>query len=41
MILVDLKDGMFFKDSMSLAFYNVGHGTTIQLQLKKRGGRKN
>lgn len=34
------KEGMFFKDSMSLAFYNVGNGTTIQLQLKERGGRK-
>ncbi|XP_071528382.1 splicing factor 3A subunit 1 [Panulirus ornatus] len=34
------RDGLFFKDSQSLAFYNVGHGTVIQLQLKERGGRK-
>jgi len=34
------KEGMFFKDSLTLAYYNVSHGTTIQLQLKERGGRK-
>ncbi|KAK4319739.1 hypothetical protein Pmani_009394 [Petrolisthes manimaculis] len=34
------RDGLFFKDSQSLAYYNVGHGTVIQLQLKERGGRK-
>ncbi|KAG7167454.1 splicing factor 3A subunit 1-like [Homarus americanus] len=34
------RDGLFFKDSQSLAYYNVGHGTTLQLQLKERGGRK-
>ncbi|XP_075230560.1 splicing factor 3a subunit 1 isoform X2 [Lycorma delicatula] len=33
-------DGLFFKDSNSLAYYNVTPGTTIQLQLKERGGRK-
>ncbi|KAB7496266.1 Splicing factor 3A subunit 1 [Armadillidium nasatum] len=34
------RDGMFFKDALSLAYYNIGVGTTIQLQLKERGGRK-
>lgn len=33
-------DGLFFKDSNSLAYYNVAPGTVIQLQLKERGGRK-
>ena len=35
-----VRDGMFYKDAMSLAYYNIGPGTTIQLQLKERGGRK-
>ncbi|CAH0395629.1 unnamed protein product [Bemisia tabaci] len=33
-------DGLFFKDSNSLAYYNVTPGTVLQLQLKERGGRK-
>ncbi|XP_039291007.1 splicing factor 3A subunit 1 [Nilaparvata lugens] len=33
-------DGLFFKDSNSLAYYNITPGTVIQLQLKERGGRK-
>lgn len=33
-------EGMFIKDSNSLAFYNFLHGATVQLQVKERGGRK-
>ncbi|CAG9857484.1 unnamed protein product [Phyllotreta striolata] len=33
-------DGMFFKDSNTLAYYNVTQGAVIQLQIKERGGRK-
>lgn len=33
-------DGMFIKDSNTLAFYYMSHGSTIQLALKERGGRK-
>lgn len=33
-------DGMFFKDSNTLAYYNVTPGAVIQLQVKERGGRK-
>lgn len=33
-------DGMFFKDNNSVAFYNLLSGTTVQLQIKERGGRK-
>ncbi|XP_022904768.1 splicing factor 3A subunit 1 [Onthophagus taurus] len=33
-------DGMFFKDSNTLAYYNIVPGATIQLQIKERGGRK-
>ncbi|XP_060526322.1 splicing factor 3A subunit 1 [Cylas formicarius] len=33
-------DGMFFKDSNTLAYYNVTPGALIQLQVKERGGRK-
>jgi splicing factor 3A subunit 1 len=33
-------EGMFIKDSSSLAFYNVGNGSTIVMGLKERGGRK-
>lgn len=32
--------GMFIKDSNSLAFYNFLNGAAVQLQLKERGGRK-
>lgn len=35
-----LYDGMFFKDNNSVAFYNLLSGTTVQLQIKERGGRK-
>lgn len=34
------KDGLFFKDQNSLAFYNVGDSVIVQLSLKERGGRK-
>jgi len=34
------REGLFFKDSNSLAFYNIGDGVTVQLSLKERGGRK-
>ena len=30
-------DGMFFKDSSSLAYYNILPGTILHLQLKERG----
>ncbi|PSN58439.1 Splicing factor 3A subunit 1 [Blattella germanica] len=33
-------EGLFFKDSNSLAFYNIMPGTIVNLQLKERGGRK-
>lgn len=33
-------DAIFLKDSNSLAFYNVYPGTTVNLQIKERGGRK-
>lgn len=33
-------EGMFFKDNNSVAFYNLLSGTTVQLQIKERGGRK-
>lgn len=33
-------DGLFIKDSNTLAFYNFVNGGTVQLQLKERGGRK-
>ncbi|CAH1990541.1 unnamed protein product [Acanthoscelides obtectus] len=33
-------DGMFFKDSNTLAYYNITSGALIQLQIKERGGRK-
>ena len=32
--------GMFFKDSNTLAYYNLVQGAVIQLQVKERGGRK-
>uniref|UniRef100_T1JKU4 Splicing factor 3A subunit 1 n=1 Tax=Strigamia maritima TaxID=126957 RepID=T1JKU4_STRMM len=35
-----LYDGMFFKDSNTLAYYNVVPNSIVQLQLKERGGRK-
>lgn len=33
-------EGMFFKDSNTMAFYNLVNGTTVHLQVKERGGRK-
>ncbi|XP_040207955.1 splicing factor 3A subunit 1 isoform X2 [Rana temporaria] len=33
-------DGIFIKDSNSLAYYNMQSGATIHLALKERGGRK-
>ncbi|XP_064644330.1 splicing factor 3A subunit 1-like [Lineus longissimus] len=33
-------DGLFIKDSNTLAYYNFVHGATVVLQLKERGGRK-
>ncbi|KAH8419123.1 hypothetical protein KR222_006216 [Zaprionus bogoriensis] len=33
-------EGMFFKDSNTMAFYNLLSGTTVHLQVKERGGRK-
>ncbi|XP_078491953.1 splicing factor 3A subunit 1-like isoform X1 [Ciona intestinalis] len=33
-------DGLFIKDSNSLAFYNMTSGSTVGLQVKERGGRK-
>lgn len=31
---------MFFKDSNTLAYYNILPGVVLQLQVKERGGRK-
>lgn len=33
-------DGIFFKDSNSVAYYNLLSGVTVHLQVKERGGRK-
>ncbi|CAH2085834.1 unnamed protein product [Euphydryas editha] len=33
-------EGLFFKDTNTLAYYNVPPGAVIQLQVKERGGRK-
>ncbi|XP_075148039.1 splicing factor 3a subunit 1 [Haematobia irritans] len=33
-------EGMFFKDSNTMAFYNLLSGATVHLQIKERGGRK-
>lgn len=33
-------EGMFVKDSNTLAYYNLGPNATIMLQVKERGGRK-
>uniref|UniRef100_A0A8C3AGF7 Splicing factor 3A subunit 1 n=1 Tax=Cyclopterus lumpus TaxID=8103 RepID=A0A8C3AGF7_CYCLU len=33
-------EGMFIKDSNSLAYYNMSNGAVIHLALKERGGRK-
>jgi len=33
-------DGIFFKDSNTVAYYNLLSGVTVHLALKERGGRK-
>ncbi|XP_045767260.1 splicing factor 3A subunit 1 [Maniola jurtina] len=33
-------EGLFFKDTNTLAYYNVPPGALLQLQVKERGGRK-
>lgn len=33
-------EGIFIKDSNSLAYYNMNNGSVIHLALKERGGRK-
>lgn len=33
-------DGIFFKDSNTVAYYNLLSGVTVHLQVKERGGRK-
>ncbi|XP_033118557.1 splicing factor 3A subunit 1-like [Anneissia japonica] len=33
-------EGLFIKDSNSLAYYNMSAGSIVQLQVKERGGRK-
>lgn len=35
-----LFQGIFIKDSNSLAYYNMANGAVIHLALKERGGRK-
>lgn len=35
-----LLQGMFFKDSNTMGFYNLVNGATVHLQVKERGGRK-
>lgn len=39
-ILFAHTQGMFFKDSNTIAFYNLLSGTTVHLLIKERGGRK-
>lgn len=34
------REGLFFKDTNTIAFYNIGDGVTVQLSMKERGGRK-
>ena len=34
------QQGIFIKDSNTLAYYNVTPASLVQLQLKERGGRK-
>lgn len=34
-------DGLFYKDTNTLAFYNISPGTIVTLQVKERGGRRN
>lgn len=35
-----ILQGIFIKDSNSLAYYNMNNGSVIHLALKERGGRK-
>merc|ERR1719510_801631 len=35
-----LMENIFFKDSNSLAYYNIYPNTVVHLQVKERGGRK-
>lgn len=37
---LSIKSIGFLKDKMTLAYYNVGDGITISLEVKERGGRK-
>lgn len=39
-LCVFVLQGIFIKDSNSLAYYNVTPSSVVQLQLKERGGRK-
>lgn len=39
-LCVFFLQGIFIKDSNSLAYYNMNNGATIHLALKERGGRK-
>lgn len=39
-LTIILFKGMFFKDSNTLAYYNITQGAVITLQIKERGGRK-
>ena len=39
-LCVFFLQGIFIKDSNSLAYYNVTPSSVVQLQLKERGGRK-
>lgn len=34
------RDGLFYKDQNTLAYYNIGDGSVVLLSLKERGGRK-
>lgn len=40
LILCLILQGIFIKDSNSLAYYNMNNGSVIHLALKERGGRK-
>lgn len=33
-------EGVFLKDNLTLAYYNMNNGSNVQIQLKERGGRK-
>ncbi len=40
LMLCLILQGIFIKDSNSLAYYNMNNGSVIHLALKERGGRK-